>query len=122
MCSGFPGVAGPVQAGVACEGGLDGAGDRIPQPHPYVIAGCAEPLPVRAERRRGLTSPDQVTASPRPTSGTGRPPALIPPGENPWTSRRTVSGRNHVRHRTPRSAFWSSSREGISRIHAVDLG
>ncbi len=46
---------------------------------------------LRAARRRGLTSPDPVTASPRPQRPPGRPSQ--DPRHEPWTSRRKVSGR-----------------------------
>ena len=74
----------------------------------------------RPTRRRGLTSPDPVTAPHGP-----RPPADRQPStrQGPRTSRRTVSGRKTTPITSPKISFPGPAHgKAITRIHAVDRG
>ncbi len=71
---------------------------------------------LRPARRGGLTSPDPVTAPPRPN---GRRQATSIPGQNLWTSRRNVSGRKPTPAPAPRS---TSSGPGPGNDHPNSRG
>ena len=80
-----------------------------------------EPVPsrLRAARRRGLTSPDPVTAPPRPQ----RPPARPQPRNRTRTSRRTSQRQeNHTPETSKIITGPFNTAEANVRIQTVDRG
>jgi hypothetical protein len=73
---------------------------------------------LRPARRRGLTSPDPGHHALQPS---GQPPASIP-GQDLWTSRRTVSGKKATPTTTTIkiTSVGSAQRNATTQIRAVD--
>jgi hypothetical protein len=81
-----------------------------------------EPLrsSLRAARRRGLTSPDPVTAPSRPS---GRPPATSPRDEDRTSRRTSQRQESHaLEHRQDHYQLVGPRPKANIRIHAVDRG